>query len=661
VDLHVGDQFAGYRIDALIGRGGMGVVYLAADPRLERRVALKVLAPALASSASFRSRFDRESRLAASMDHPHIIPIYEAGEADGQVYLAMRYVEGTDLKTLLQEGPLPVERTVSILDQVADALDAAHSHGLVHRDVKPGNILVAAKVDRGSPEYCYLCDFGLTKPASGASELTGSGQVWGTGDYLAPEQIHGEPVDSRTDVYALGCMVYECLTGSVPYPREHEVAVMFAHLSQPPPAATALRPELPPGIDPVIAIAMAKEKDQRYPTCSALALAVREELLGEPRPKNSPAAKAAPPRPAAAPERVVAGADSLKSVEQELKHWRTRAVVVAVAAVIAIAGGTTSVVLVSGGSSEPGQAVSSQGPLTRPLATVPVGDAPFQLAAGNNELWVALGEVGLRESRPPNAVSRLDVINNQVSLTIPLKSAESGIAVGQGTVWVSVADEGTVLRIDTVKGAVVGTIRVGEQPSAIAVGAGAVWVANTGDNTVSRIDPQTNRVTNRIVVGHEPISIGVGEGAVWVADRGDDSVVRIDPATNQPVAVIQLGLGSNGASSGGAAAGPPVGLAVGEGAVWVAEADGFLVRIDPATNRVNKRFPLRWNPIGIAVGERSVWLVADHRSLVARVDATTGEVLRRIAVGKSPQGIAVAGGAVWVANVKDGTISRVAP
>jgi YVTN family beta-propeller protein len=661
VDLQVGQHFAAYRIESLIGRGGMGVVYLAEDPRLDRRVALKVLMPSLAGSASFRSRFDRESKLAASLDHPHIIPIYEAGEADGRLYLAMRYVEGTDLKALLQKEPPSAERMVAIIDQVADALDAAHARGLVHRDVKPGNILVAAKVDENSPEYCYLCDFGLTKPASGASELTGSGQVWGTGDYLAPEQIHGEAVDSRTDVYALGCMVYECLTGSVPYPREHEVAVMFAHLSQPPPSVTAARPDLPPGIDAVIATAMAKAKEQRYPTCSALAADVRAELLGEPRPLDSPVGRAALSRPPSR-GRAVASEWVPEAAQEEPKRRRIRVRAVATAVLLAVAGGALGLILVTRGNSTPRHAVPPVAKLNRPVANVLVGDAPFELAAGNDELWVALGQASGQESNPPNAVARLDVINNQLGLSIPLNSAESDIAVGKGAIWVSVSDEGTVLKVDSAKRAVVATIRVGLEPSAIAVGEGAVWVANRGDNTVSRISPITNRVTGRIVVGHEPVSITTWQGAVWVANSGDNTVVRIDPVTDKTVAVIEVGRASAGSTGAeGAFAGQPVSIAAGEGAVWVAESEGYLERIDPVANRVTWRIPLRWKPIAMAVGDRSVWLVVDRKPILLRVNAMTGAVLQRILVGRSARGIAIANGAIWVANVEDDTVSRVAP
>src|ERR671924_602951 len=209
-DPRIGQAFAGYRVEELIGRGGMGAVYRAEDMRLARKVALKLLIPDLAEDERFRERFLRESRLAAAIDHPNIVPIYQAGEIDGVLFIAMRFVEGIDLGRLLtEEKRLEPSRVVLIVEQIANALDAAHERGLVHRDVKPGNILLFR-------EHCYLADFGLTKQTSSISGLTGTGQLIGTVDYVAPEQVRGETLDARTDEYALACVAYECLTAAPP-------------------------------------------------------------------------------------------------------------------------------------------------------------------------------------------------------------------------------------------------------------------------------------------------------------------------------------------------------------------------------------------------------------------------------------------------------------
>jgi tRNA A-37 threonylcarbamoyl transferase component Bud32 len=272
VDLQPSTEVAGYRIERTLGRGGMSVVYLAEHDWLQRKVALKVLAPQLAEDERFRERFVRESRLAASLDHPNVIPIYEAGASGGDLFIAMRYVEGTDLRTLLQEsGALEPERAVAIVRQVAAALDAAHEQGLVHRDVKPGNVLLARQRGSEAGEHVYLSDFGLTKRSASDSGITGTGQFVGTLDYAAPEQFKGGTPDARTDVYSLGCVLFECLTGRPPFTSENDAGLMYAHLQAPPPSVTGSRPDLPREIDGVVATAMAKAPADRQAAAGALA------------------------------------------------------------------------------------------------------------------------------------------------------------------------------------------------------------------------------------------------------------------------------------------------------------------------------------------------------------------------------------------------------
>src|SRR5829696_8844406 len=259
----------------------MGEVYRAVQLNLGRRVALKVLAPELAADDRFRRRFLRESRIAAGIDHPSIIPIYESGEGGGLLYIAMRYVDGPDLATILRrEGRLELARTFAILTQVASALDAAHERGLVHRDVKPANMLLP-RGPAGAPGHCYLCDFGLIKQVDSelvASALTATDQFVGTIPYVAPEQIEGKALDGRTDVYSLGCVLFQCLTGSVPFEGANDVEVVFAHLGKPPPSLSERFPGLPPSMDAVVARAMAKSKEDRWPTCTALIAALNAEL-----------------------------------------------------------------------------------------------------------------------------------------------------------------------------------------------------------------------------------------------------------------------------------------------------------------------------------------------------------------------------------------------
>ncbi len=305
-----GAQIAGYRLEEEIGRGGMAVVYRAHDIRLDRSVALKILSPELARDQAFRQRFVRESRAAAAVDHPNIIPIFEAGEASGVLFIAMRYVQGRDLRSLLDRaGQLPAAYVANVIAQMASALDAAHARGLVHRDVKPANMLLDAAAGSDQRAHVYLSDFGLSKQSLAAADLTSAGQFLGTLDYVAPEQIEGRPVDGRADLYALACAAFEMLSGTPPFERDQRLAVLWAQLSEPPPAVTERRPDLPPAVNQVMARALAKSPGDRYASCLDFAAALRaacgigsgEAADSDVRPPAAPGAGArgtTPPRPA---------------------------------------------------------------------------------------------------------------------------------------------------------------------------------------------------------------------------------------------------------------------------------------------------------------------------------------------------------------------------
>ncbi|TMK98298.1 MAG: hypothetical protein E6G34_11660 [Actinobacteria bacterium] len=276
----VGEDFAGYGLRGVLGRGGMSVVYEAENRRLGSAVALKVLAPELATDDTFRARFLKESRIAASLNHPNVIPIYDVGPAEDLLYIAMRYVSGADLRAILKaQGRITPAQALLLIGQAARALDAAHRRGLVHRDVKPANFLVERGAD-DDPDHVYLADFGISKHTLSRSGLTATGQFVGTIDYIAPEQIQDKPVDGRTDIYSLGCVLYECLTGNVPFQKDAEAAVIWAHVEELPTPPSAICPELPSAIDQVIGRALAKDPAERYGTCHDFIAEAREALHG---------------------------------------------------------------------------------------------------------------------------------------------------------------------------------------------------------------------------------------------------------------------------------------------------------------------------------------------------------------------------------------------
>ncbi len=279
VDLSAGDDFAGYRIERSLGRGGMGVLYLAVEPGLERHVALKLIAPEAAADEIFARRFAEESRIAASIEHPNVVPIYAAGEEDGIPFIAMRYVSGSDLgRRLAREGRLEPAAAVALIAQVGNGLDAIHAAGLVHRDVKPANVLLSET--GGGDDHAYITDFGVARNVATESGLTQTGRFVGTLDYVAPEQIAGGAVDARVDVYALGCLLFKLLTGEVPYPRDGEAARLYAHLNDPPPAPSLYATAVPMALDDVAIRAMSKAPEDRYLSAGDLGRAAVAALSG---------------------------------------------------------------------------------------------------------------------------------------------------------------------------------------------------------------------------------------------------------------------------------------------------------------------------------------------------------------------------------------------
>jgi hypothetical protein len=350
-DLLAGAEIAGYRIEAIAGRGGMGVVYRATDLTLERLVALKVISDEFAQDVGFRERFKRESRLAASIRHPNVITVFRAGEEGGRLYIAMDFIEGTDLKTLIrQHGRLEPGLAADIVSQVAAALDAAHAKTLVHRDIKPANVLIAGE---GDSLHAYLTDFGLTKHTASQSAMTETGMVVGTIDYMAPEQIAGARLDARADIYSLGCVLYEALTGQVPYPKESNVAKMFAHSSEPPPSIAAAAPDTAPGFDAIVSRAMAKDTDERYLSAGDLGRAARAAAEGTrvaQVERSVAAGEAAPPTGLAEAAPPTAAGATRPATPSPRAPTRRRSLVLAAAALLAAV--VAAAVFLAGGSGD---------------------------------------------------------------------------------------------------------------------------------------------------------------------------------------------------------------------------------------------------------------------------------------------------------------------
>jgi DNA-binding beta-propeller fold protein YncE/predicted Ser/Thr protein kinase len=622
VETLLGSEVAGYRIEALLGRGGMGAVYRAEDVRLGRKVALKLIAPELAENERFRERFLRESRLAALLDHPNIVPIHQAGEERGVLFLSMRYVEGTDLgKLVAQEGPLEPTRAVAIVEQVAAALDAAHDQGLVHRDVKPNNILVSPV---SAQEHCYLADFGLSRLVTSVSSFSAPSQVVGTHYYIAPEQIRGELIDRRADAYSLGCVLYECLTGAPPFKKGTDVALLWAHMHEKPLPASERRPELARGLDAVLARALAKDPDHRYATCGELAAAARVALEAE-----------APPLP----RRVL---------RQAVAALATIALGAGVAVALFLVLGRGDGNLSSVSPNAVGVIDLEAGTL---VAEVPVGVDPEAVAVGEGGVWVANVE--------DETVSRIDPKTRRLVRTTSIDKYPSDVAAGEGSVWVAHGAWAELSRIDPQRNeaaepiAALGEVRRPRtgfcvQPlGSVAVGAGAVWFACDGD--LGRVDPETGKslrvgyeaglLTSPSAVRPEFSDIAFGLGSLWLANRAGNSVVEVDPATNRGARQVTVGRA-------------PSAVAVGWGAVWVANfEDDTVSRIDvPGRGQpvTVKTILVGDGPVDVAVGEGGVWVANSRDRTVSHIDPKESEVGETIEIGSEPRRVAAGAEAVWV-------------
>jgi Protein kinase domain len=511
----IGSDFLGYRIEELVGRGGMGVVYRAYDMRLKRTVALKLVTPELALDQHFKERFTRETELTMALEHPNAVPIHDAGDVDGHLYLAMRLVEGTDLRRLLEkEGALEPSRALAICGQVANALDAAHGKGLVHRDVKPSNVLLDAN------EHVYLADFGLTRRLEEEGVQAGEGRSVGTPAYLAPEQIEGKPVDGRADVYSLGCVLFECLTGSVPYRRTSRLAAAWAHLEEEPPTASEFGSELPAAIDAVIQRALAKEPEDRYPTCAAL-IAAAEEALG------------------------------LR--QRPILRRRTLLLIASIAIVATLAAALVVALVPREDEAKTVPIVRENSlvridPATNAISAVTdVGRSPMAAAVGGGSVWVY--------NHLDRTVSEIDAATNEVRQTTRLSARPVDLGRLTGPVLAADEDGAWIVGVDDKGRSLLTRVLSGgrgaraypldREPRAVAVGEGAVWVLGAGkrESQVLRVDPATGEVTarTRFPASSRISSLEVGLGRVWVVSSSTAVLYRIHPLSAAVTGRIDLG------------------------------------------------------------------------------------------------------------------------
>jgi len=597
-DFSIGAEVAGYRIEELIARGGMGVVYRATHLGLERPVALKVIARELADRRGFRERFLRESRLAARLEHPSVVPIYDSREIDGELVVAMRLIKGGDLRQLIdREGPLSPRRAINLLAQVADALDAAHAAGVVHRDVKPHNILVEG-------DRAYLSDFGLAKALDESGAASGASVV-GTAQYMSPEQWRGDSIGPAADVYSLGCVLYEAITGVAPFEREE--------------ADTP--PEMPQGVEESIRRAVAKDPAARYPTAGALIAAARAAEGSEVRPT------AVLSRDASERTTVPSRSQRFFGLGGRAAAWIAGGVAILVGAIVAAA-----LFLLLG----------SDGPSVS--APIDVGTPPLRIAAGAKAVWVT--------SERDGTLTRLDPDTGEIVGKRRQIPGVAGVAIGRNWTWATVPDRGELLRLDPRSGRVLRRVRVPGEPGPVALGGERVWLADETGRGVSAVNAEGASLYRSGLPPQAPgLRLAWGAQGLWVAIADANVIRRVDPRTLLASVPIRVG-------------GGPAGITVAGGYVWVANSrSGTVSRVDPTTRQLlGDPIEVGGHPGGIDAGTSAVWVANREDDTVSKIDLESGEVEGDpVAVGPEPGAVAVGGDAVWVANNGDGTVTRIEP
>jgi DNA-binding beta-propeller fold protein YncE len=639
-DLASGSEFAGYRIEAVAGRGGMGVVYRATQLGLDRPVALKVIALGLLGDSRVRERFLRESRAAAAIEHPNVIPIHASGEHLGTHYIVMRFVDGDDLRQRVAgAGPLEPAAAAAIVGQIGGALDAAHEAGLVHRDVKPANILLSAR------DHVYLSDFGLARHTLSDSGLTAPGGWVGTLDFVAPEQIRGDRVDGRADVYALGCVLYYALTGHVPYPHESNEARLWAHLHATPPEPSRVAPGVPAGFDAVVRRALAKRPEDRHPSAGELGAAAIDAAAG-----NAPTTRAR--RAATRRHRRTTAVTWTDSPQPR----RRRPALTTAAIVAAAAAGAAGTVLFAGGGAEhgpttgPTTTVIARQPPARPTVAAPhvvgavrVGQGPLNVEVAGASAWVA--------STGNPSLGRIATDSNRHRRGPRLGFGITDIASRRGVLWITVAASREVVQVHAKTGHVVGEpILMNGEPRAIDAGEGGVWVAEQsagGPDNLVEIDPHSGTVVGRVPVPEGINDIRAADGAVWVLGRRKPTLIKVSPVTRMPLVRIRVGRDARR-------------LAVAAGYVWVTDyGEDAVTRVDPkGPHMIKIGVPSR--PYGLHARADGIWVACYGDQSVVRIDPKHGRVMGKpFPVGLNPVAVDVSHGSVWVTSVGDNSLTRI--
>jgi streptogramin lyase len=642
----------------------MGVVFRATQLALQRPVALKAIAPELAADTEYRERFQSESHLAAMIDHPNVIPVYEAGEFDETLYLIMRWIDGTDLRQLLHRSPqVSARRAIKLLRPVASALAAAHRHGLVHRDVKPANVLIARSYEDDDEDHIYLTDFGIARRGDGKS-LTGTGKFVGTIDYMAPERIEGKKGDASCDTYSLGCMLFEALTGHVPFNRPTDISRMFAHVNDEVPRAGDEVDGVPELLDEIITKSMAKRSEDRFASAGEMATALGRALLeletgertivspvqatvlsptraSEPAERSDPTAAASDPTAVVSEPTAVVAAPGPAVAQPSAPRSRRSPILWALPIGLLVVAIVLVVVLSGGGKTAGASEVTINGSGLTQGRTITVSGPAGAISVGTQNVWVSLP-------------GRDEIVRTSVATgaqqTFPASGSPTAIAAGVSAVWVAEPGGQMLAQFNGDSGKQVHFAKLSGTPAAIALDQqdSSAWVTDSS-GAISHV---ALGGTVAGTPGHSAppaSSLAFGEGGVWGANGASQGLVRVDPGTSGSTTTFSAG--SN-----------PVGVTVDQG-VWTANANGHLTRFDPQPGqlRVNANLAVASELDAVAATDPGpfVWALSKKAKTLYRVTATgTPAVTGTVVFASPPVALAAAATSVWVA-MQDGKVVQI--
>jgi DNA-binding beta-propeller fold protein YncE len=638
MDFSPGQILGQYRITGKIGEGGMGAVYKAEQPSISRTVVIKVLSAAFSEYADARDRFRRELDMITRLEHPHILPVYDFGEVDGNPYIVMRFMTGGTLLDRMKGSRVGRDEALRLLEQIALALDFAHDRGIVHRDLKPGNVLLD---ESGN---AYLADFGLAKSVGGTRDLTATGSVLGSPAYMSPEQARGDKLDRRSDIYSLAVLTYEILSGHLPFDSDDAWGYITKHLSEEPAPIRRYAPDLPLAVEDVLAGGLAKDREARPARATDLVAEVRQGMTapaGERRTVVQAPARAGGAAAVSAPGRTIMGPAAPAPARRARSPWSLLAVLAAGVFGLLVVGGLAAAVLLLG-----------RGALFGPqVLSYPVGESPRALLLAGDSLWVANFFGNSVTKLGASGCSAAEASCGGTLGTYSVDELPVALAFDGQQLWAASSLKQTVSALDPDTGKAVASYPLLHVPSALLWADSALWTANAIAGTVTKVSSE-GQVLADIPVGKGPLALAFDGSSLWVANKEGKSLVQVDPRASKVAKTLDL-------------AGEPLALIFDGHSLWVALGDlGQVIQVDPQSASIGKRVDVGADPSALVFDGESLWAAAPKAEKVFRIRVADATVTKTISVKGGPialQSLSCGDGCwdIWAADESANAVSRI--